>query len=112
MGADVYIALSKDVSASFGVPVRVDDGMPLGRVTLVAIPDGGAVASWIEKKSNGSAEIKVRRVSAEGRLGAPQGVGAVDARKTGFPKMVLSGTKLLSRSANRVCTLEMQVPAM
>jgi len=117
-GADeaprVYIALSKDAGASFGTPARVDDGMPLGRVALVAIPDGGAVASWIEKKSNGGAEIKVRRVSAEGRLGAPQGVGAVDAaRKTGFPKMVLSGTKLLlTWTADRVRTVEMQVPAM
>ena len=117
-GADetprVYMALSKDAGSTFEAPLRLDDGNPLGRVAVVSLPDGGAIGSWIEKKPGGGAEIKLRRVNAEGTLGGTHSIAVVDAaRKTGFPKMVLADkTLLMTWTADRVRTVAMQVPSM
>ena len=110
----VYAAFSQDSGASFGVPVRIDEGLPLGRVALVALSDGEAVVSWIEKKTDGGAEIRLRRASPNGRRSSSQVVSSVDAgRKTGFPKMVISGDRLMvTWTAERVKTVQMGVPQM
>jgi hypothetical protein len=110
----VQIASSKDAGLTFEAPHRLDEGSPIGRVAVVLLPDGGAIGSWIEKKPGGGAEIKVRRVASEGRLGAIHTVAAVDAaRKTGFPKMVLHGnTLLLTWTADRVRTVAMTIPSI
>ena len=107
----VQLAMSTDGGASFGAPLRLDDGAPLGRVAVLLLPDGGAVASWIEKKTSG-AEIRIRRVNPDGRLGATNAVSAVEpGRKTGFPKIALSGSKILATwTADRVRTVALDVP--
>ncbi len=103
----VFVAMSKDAGATFDAPVRVDDGAAIGRVAVVLLPDGGAVASWMERKA-----LKVRRVDPDGKPGAVQTVSAVDAgRNTGFPKMALAGDKLLlTWTADRVQTVGMDLP--
>lgn len=108
----VYIGFSGDAGASFGMPVPINNGMPLGRVALVPLPDGGAVVSWMEKKPTGSGEILLRRVSSDGSLGTVQRVSSADpARKTGFPKMVLHGsTLLLTWTTDRVRTMQVALP--
>lgn len=109
----VYAAFSGDGGATFGTPARIDSGMPLGRVAVVLLSDGGAIVSWIEKKQTGGGEILVRRVSADGRVTGAQRVSSVDtARKTGFPKMVLHGTSLiLAWTDDRVRTVDVPLPA-
>lgn len=107
----VQVAISSDGGMTFGNASRVDDGLAIGRVALVAIPDGSFVVSWLDKKS-AKGEIKIRRIGPDGRPGALQTVSdAPPTRKTGFPKMVLSRQKLLlTWTADRVRTVEMAVP--
>ena len=108
----MQIASSQDAGLTFSAPLRLDGGSPLGRVAVVLLPDGGAVGSWIEKRPEGRAELRVRRVSAGGQLGTVQTVAEVDAgRKTGFPKMVLAGkTLLMTWTADRIRTVAMAIP--
>lgn len=111
----VYVAQSTDAGESFGAPIRLDGGSPLGRVAIAPLADGGAVVSWIEKGLNGTAAIQARRVAADGRAGPTQTVSPVEiARKTGFPKMVLSGNSLLFTwtTADRVRTIAMDLPRL
>lgn len=110
----VYAAFSSNAGQDFGAAVQVDDGLPLGRVSVVALPDGGAVIGWIEKRSGGAAEIRLRRISPDGRRSASELVSAVDAgRKTGFPKMALSGGRLmLTWTADTVKTAEIEIPRL
>lgn len=89
----VLVAFSNDAGDSFGPPIRVDGGSPGGRVGAVLAPDGGVLVSWIERTgSDGRAEVRVRRVRANGSLEAPITVASSSAaRASGFPRMVLAG---------------------
>lgn len=88
----VKFSISSDGGESFGSPIQIDDGRPVGRVHAVLLPDGSAVVSWIERTDAG-AEIRVRRVSADGTPEEISStVGAVTgARKNGFPRMTVKG---------------------
>jgi hypothetical protein len=98
-GADsvlqVKVAFSDDAGATFGTPVRVDGGNPEGRVDVVLVRDG-ALVSWIERTGGQAAEVRVRRVGTDGRMGEPRAVtGASAARSSGFPRMVPAGNDLV-----------------
>lgn len=99
----VVVAFSKDGGRTFGGPVPVDGGRPLGRVDLVSLPDGSVLVSWLEE-SETAAEIRVRRVGSSGEP-APHRVIARtdDSRAAGFPRMVPWGEKAIlawTRSGN------------
>ena len=80
----VKLAFSTDAGASFGAPVRVDDGNPLGRVDVVLLDDGSAVVSWVESSPEGSS-LRVRRIRADGEPGAAViVVPAGGSSRTGF----------------------------
>jgi len=107
----VKLAFSTDAGASFGDPVIVDDGMPLGRVEAVLLDDGGALVSWLEGSPKGST-MRVRRIRADGQREAavtvvPSGTGL----SNGFPQMVhVGGTLVFAWTAGRVRTAVMPVP--
>ena len=88
--ARVFVAFSSDGGATFGEPVRVDDGDPDGRVDLVLAPDGGAVVAWIERVAD-AGELRVRRVDgAAGAAAAPAALTIAQmtgGRAAGFPRM-------------------------
>jgi len=89
------VAFSRDGGATFGAPVRVDEGMPLGRVDLELLPDGTAVVVWIES-SQGHAEVRARRVFSDGRRGAAAVLATVGSdRSSGHPRVVRSGDELV-----------------
>lgn len=98
-GADstpqVKVAFSSDAGATFAPPTRVDGGNPEGRVDVVLLADG-ALVSWIERTGEKEAEVRVRRVGADGRMGEPRTVaGSSSARASGFPRMVPAGENLV-----------------
>jgi hypothetical protein len=70
----VKIAFSIDAGASFGVPVRVDAGRPVGRAAVALTPDGGALIVWVEKGEKRS-RLLARYVGADGKLSAPVLIG-------------------------------------
>jgi hypothetical protein len=87
--ARVQAAFSADGGATFGPAVRLDAGNPGGRVDVTLLPDGSAAVLWIERTGQQAAEIRVRRVRADGAVGAPAIVAASSAeRASGFPRMV------------------------
>jgi len=86
--ARVFVAFSNDGGRVFSKPIRIDGGDPIGRVGTTLMPDGSALVSWLESE-RGKAAIKVRKVTASGRLGSPMIVAASSsARASGFPQIV------------------------
>ncbi len=84
----VHLAFSRDGGRTFGSPVRVDEGAPVGRVDAELLPDGSALVSWLEGRGE-EAEILVRRVEADGGKGLPRVVARTSAaRASGFPQMM------------------------
>jgi hypothetical protein len=92
----VNVAFSADAGATFGAPIRVDDGNPAGRVDVVLLPDGSTLVVWIERTGGEDAAVRARRVSADGKAGRPLTVATSSAaRASGFPRVVLSGSNLV-----------------
>jgi len=91
----VMMAFSSDGGATFGAPVRVDDGVALGRVDSELLPDGSALVGWVEFKEPGS-EFRVRRVLPNGTRGASMSVTRVSSdRASGYPRLARSGNTLV-----------------
>ncbi len=89
--AKVQLAFSADRGATWGAPVRIDDGQPIGRVDVEYLPDGGAVVTWVERTGKGTADIRAKRVAANGALSAATiVVQTTDARPTGFPRITVA----------------------
>ena len=85
--AKVQVVLSHDGGATFGPPVRIDEGSPAGRVALQWL-NGDAYVSWLERGTGDSAYVKVRSVTREGVAGEALTVTASSgARSSGFPRM-------------------------
>ena len=107
----VKLAFSNDAGASFGEPIVIDDGAPLGRVETLLLEDGSALVTWLEMQSAGG-EVRVRRIRPDGKREpaitvTPSGT----ARSNGFPQMVSTGSRLvLAWTAERVRTAEMPLP--
>jgi hypothetical protein len=97
------IAFSTDAGASFGAPVQIDDGAPMGRVEVLMLDDGSAFVVWMERAGKG-AEIRARRVKADGTLEASIKVTETSAaRSSGFPQIARSGRDIFfawTESAN------------
>jgi len=90
----VQVAFSADAGLSFGGPIVVDDGHPLGRVGLALDGHGGAVVSWLARVGE-EAEIRLARVRPDGGRGAPHALGRTSAaRSSGFPRLIRQGENL------------------
>ena len=87
----VYVAFSRNAADNFATPIRVDDGAPAGRVDVQALPDNGALVSWLERV-NDRAEVRIRRIYADGRRGPAKTVATSSAeRASGFPHIIWRG---------------------
>ncbi len=90
----VKVAFSSDAGASFGDPIVVDDGRPIGRVDVVMAGDGGALVSWLEQAEKGT-ELRVRGIAPDGARGEALMVAdSSAARSSGFPRMVDSNGEI------------------
>ena len=89
------VAFSTDAAATFGAPVRLDLGRPLGRTDVVLLEDGTALVTWLEEEGAGTAaSIMSRRVASDGAMGEPRRlVGTESARASGFPRIARLGTE-------------------
>ncbi len=82
-----------DGGKTFGEPVRVDLGNPLGRVDVEWCKDGSALVSWIENTDHQTSEIRVRKVWPDGKTDDHFAVADTSsARASGFPRLVRSGS--------------------
>lgn len=111
-GPRVLVAFSDDGGATFGPPVRLDEGGALGRVDVLLLDDGSALASWVASGGGGGgngvgdgggdaggggdgAGILLRRV-APGEVGSMMQIRTTSPeRASGFPRMARSGDQVL-----------------
>ena len=90
----VYAAFSYDGGASFGAPIRIDDGDPLGRVDAEILDDGRAAVTWMER-SEDAAEIRVRLVEPSATGPSYRVAQTSEARASGFPRIIQVGGEVL-----------------
>ena len=110
----VKVIFSGDAGASFGQPIRVDDGAPVGRVDVLMLPDGSALVSWLERTAKGG-EVKLRRIRSDGSR--DQAVTVAEsgvARASGFPQMTRAGNDVIfawtdPSAPSRVRTAEVRI---
>ena len=89
----VKLAFSTDAGATFGAPLRIDEGNPAGRVDVAMLPNGGVLVTWIERTRGDTAAVRLRRVRPDGRVDAPVTIASSSAaRASGFPRMALTGS--------------------
>jgi hypothetical protein len=94
--ARVRVAWSSDAGATFATPVSIDGGAPIGWTGVVLLPDGDAAVSWLESRPGGAGQVRVRRVSRTGQLGAPVVVAETrGGRSTGIPQIARAGDRLI-----------------
>ena len=87
----VHLAFSANAGESFSDPVRIDAGAPAGRVDVQMLSDYSVLVSWLERVGD-RAEVRVRRVYANGRKGEARTVATSSAeRASGFPHMIWRG---------------------
>lgn len=111
----VKLAFSADGGRSFGAPVTVDDGRPVGWPGIVLLEDGSTAVSWLERRGEGVGEILVRRITAGRPPGPPVVVArSVSGRVTGIPQMVRASDRLVLawRADNRVLTASVPIAAV
>ncbi len=91
----VYAAFSNDGGATFGSRIRVDEGVPLGRVDIERLDDGSAIVVWLEA-SDDRPRVLARRVRSDGGLESTVEISpTAGGRAAGFPRMVRLGDELL-----------------
>jgi hypothetical protein len=93
----VMFAWSTDGGASFGTPVRLDAGQPIGRPDLLVEEDGSAIVAWLEGTGEREAEWRLVRVHPDGSLGTAVPIyHTAQARNAGFLRMTRAGQELLA----------------
>lgn len=85
--ANVKIAFSDDGGAQFDEPLPLDLGAPGGRVDVLQLSDGTALALWVEYAKDGEAIIMCH-VSPETGCNSPKAIHINSGRESvGFPRM-------------------------
>jgi hypothetical protein len=88
--ARVRLAYSFDAGTTFNTPLRIDGGLPVGRVDVQLADSGRAIVAWLERTDSSSAELRLRVAAPNGALSPPLLVSATAAsRASGFPRMTL-----------------------
>ncbi len=89
--SQVNVIFSTDGGATFGKPVRVDEGSAIGRVDIVMLDDMSAMVSWMEGST-----IKIARVYANSTKGPSTIIASSsESRSSGFPQMTKSGNQVI-----------------
>jgi hypothetical protein len=87
----VQVTFSNDNGKTFGPFLRIDRGIPLGRVGAAMLSDGSLLASWIEWREEES-DLLVRHVVPSGTLGRLVRVSPISSeRSSGYPRIAIVG---------------------
>ena len=112
-GGRAFAAFSSDAGRTFGAPIRLDDGVAVGRVQIALLEDGSAAASWIELKDSRS-QFRMRRIERSGTRSAA--VTVAEGMGTSHPRLALGRGELLlawvesTRGSTRVRTARTAAP--
>ncbi len=90
--ARVQLMFSTDAGATFGAPIRIDAGQPLGRLDVKLVDGADALVTWTERVAHDSAEVRARLVTIGGSVEPALTIATVPAgRASGFPRMARRG---------------------
>ena len=90
----VLASFSDDGGATFGKPISIDDGKPVGRVDVVMLDSDSALVTWLEQTAKG-AEIRTRLIRPDGSVEASVKIAdSATARAAGFPRTARLGRDL------------------
>ncbi|MFT7669210.1 MAG: hypothetical protein ACI8X5_001910 [Planctomycetota bacterium] len=88
---NVFVAFKGALSTSFGFPIVVDEGHPMGRVDVVGLGDS-ILVSWLEFVGESGSEWRIRRLWEDGRKGDFATIGEVpSSRSSGYLRMAKNG---------------------
>lgn len=86
-----YVAFSDDGGVTFGKPVQIDDGKPIGRLDVVLLDEATALVTWLEQTAGGG-EIRARRVTRAGKAEPAMKIAdSSTARAAGFARTARVG---------------------
>ena len=89
-----FVAFSKDAGRTFGSPIRLDDAGAVGRVDIELMPDGAAIASWIESVDQ-RAQFRFRRIEPSGAKSAAITIaGLAGGRSSGYPRIAATADEI------------------
>ncbi len=89
--AQVNIVFSTDGGATFGAPIRIDEGKGIGRVDVIILDEKTAMVSWME-----GSVIKATKVYRDGKKESSMVIASsAESRSSGFPQMTKSGNNLI-----------------
>jgi len=92
----IQLSFSTDSGRTFIDPVRIDDGSPLGRVSLANLDRDSVVACWIEKTGDATAQIRLKQVSRSSGAQSSITVASVPAsRAVGLPKIAILADRII-----------------
>lgn len=90
-----FVAFSHDAGRTFGAPIRLDDSGSLGRVDVELMPDGSAIASWIEFADQRT-QFRARRVDRTGGRSTSITVSSIaGSRASGYPRIAAHGDEIV-----------------
>ncbi len=109
-----YLAFSRDAGRSFGEPIRLDDTASLGRVDVAMLPNGAALATWIEV-ADGRSHFRARRIAADGARSASMTVATLAGNRTS-PRTARNGDEVIfawteGGGASQVRTATLRLPS-
>ncbi|MFZ5479291.1 MAG: TlpA family protein disulfide reductase [Myxococcota bacterium] len=83
-----FVGKRGELGEPVDVAVASTDTRPVGRVDIAGDLDGTAIVLWLSAEGE-DGRVRVRRVAADGRVGAPVALGPTGtARAAGFPRLV------------------------
>lgn len=86
-----FAAFSDDGGVTFGKPVRIDDGKPIGRLDVLLLDEETALVTWLEQTNTGG-EVRARRVRRNGSPEPPVKIAdSSTARAAGFARTAKLG---------------------
>ena len=84
---EVKVAFSKDGGLNFEPPIRIDEGLPMGRVDAVLLDKNTALISWMESVGD-QARIRLALVDrSSGKIASREVAEVSGSRSTGFPQL-------------------------
>jgi hypothetical protein len=88
-------AFSADGGKTFSKPVRIDDVATLGRVDIELLPDGAALATWIEFADQ-KAQFKARRIDRNGVKSPAVTISSLaGSRASGYPRAAVANGEVV-----------------
>ncbi len=113
----VNLAFSEDAGQTFSAPIRMDEGIALGRVDVTWVNDSEVWMTWTESGEQSGA-IQLARIHTSGEVLQKGAVAKTDpSRKSGFPRLAagrdgvyLAWTEITEEGLTRVRLAQVLAP--